>query len=101
MTGRHLSFEQWWNEVVLRDASAGELTRRAVIRSMRDQDGGAHFDETIADPAYLAAVQGRLAGFLMKDETGESQAVPFALENTMRQIAEEVRLLLRPIRRHT
>jgi hypothetical protein len=73
------------------------LTRCLLIRSMRDQDGGAHFDDEITDPTYAAAVHGKLAGFTIQITPDKLEPVPYALEVSMRQIAEELRQVLQMI----
>src|SRR4051794_20189955 len=79
--------------------SEGEhkLTRCLLVRSMRDQDGGAHFDDEITDPTYAAAIHGKLTGFNIQIAPDKMEPVPYALEVSMRQIAEEVRLVLQMI----
>jgi hypothetical protein len=43
---------------------------------MRDQDGGAHFDEELTCPAYVAAMRGELTGFLVETEPGITTLFP-------------------------
>lgn len=96
MTGRQLKFDDWWQETVLGPTTGQSLTRGAIIRSMRDQDGGAHYDARVTDSAYAAAIRGELTGFAIQDpKTGQKIPVKYALETTMRQIAEEVRIALK------
>jgi hypothetical protein len=97
MTGRSLVFQEWWDEVVLSDGQSRSLTRGQIIRGMRDQDGGAHYDEQLTDQNYIAATRGELTGFTYTDHTGQTFPVPFGLEMCMRQIAEEFRLTIRGI----
>jgi hypothetical protein len=97
-TGRRLKFDEWWNETVLNDGKNQQLTRENIIRILRDKDGGAHYDANVTDPLIAAALRGEITGFLYKDAGGKELPVPFILENTMRQIAEELRGVVRYLR---
>jgi hypothetical protein len=44
---RKLPFNDWWNETVFSDLGKNEFTRKELVRSMADQDGGAHVDPTL------------------------------------------------------
>jgi len=46
-------FADWWTRPVLRDALGHEFSRSDLVRSVADQDGGAHIDATL-NPAYAA-----------------------------------------------
>ncbi len=88
---RPLSLNDWWNEVFLKDDQGRFLTRETLIRSVRDQDGGAHLDEELSDANYKAVIAGEFGGFHYKRaEDAAGQAVPFAIETTVRQIGNEV-----------
>ena len=99
MTGRALAVEEWWDEIVLSNESGTTLTRLQIVRSMRDQDGGVHFDSALKNPAYHAASRGELSGFYVRQPTGDKIAVPDALEVTVRQMAEEFGLALNGVMR--
>jgi hypothetical protein len=50
---RSLQFHEWWeNEPVYRDADLS-LTRRGLVFSLRNQEGGAHVDAGLTDPSYI------------------------------------------------
>jgi hypothetical protein len=98
-TGRTLKFNDWWNENVLDNGKGQTLTRENIIRILRDKDGGAHYDANVTDPLIAAALQGQITGLLYKTtEEALETPVPFSVENTMRQMAEEVRQVLRHLR---
>ncbi len=61
---------------------------------MRDQDGGAHFDETLKDRNYIYAITKGVA-FFVQQENGSKAPVPNLLHTSIRQIAEEVLATLR------
>lgn len=98
MTGRSLTFSEWWNEQVLFDGTSHKLTRENVTRILRDKDGGAHYDATVTDPMVADALSGKITGFLYQTADGTKSVVPLALENTMRQMAEELRKTIRFLR---
>lgn len=91
-----IPLSEWWSEIVLRDDKGNALTRLSLIRSVRDQDGGSHVDDEITDPNYKMAVEGNFGGFHYQGPDGSTQAVPFSLECTVRQIANEVLSALHP-----
>lgn len=94
-----LGLDDWWNECVLKDQSGLALTRDTLIRSIRDQDGGAHFDSDLKDNSYRAARYGELSGFAVQDSDGNSRQMPFVVETSTRAIAGEVITALLPIAR--
>jgi hypothetical protein len=96
--GRLLKFDEWWNENVLDNGKNQRLTRENIIRILRDKDGGAHYDANVTDPLVAAALQGQITGFLYKNTDGNELPVPLSVETTMRQIAEELRQVLRYLR---
>ena len=79
-------------------AKTNNSAEKNIIRILRDKDGGAHFDANVTDPLIVAALRGEITGFLYKDAGGKELPVPFILENTMRQIAEELRGVVRYMR---
>jgi len=97
MNGRSLSYDDWWNEVVLNDGLSQALTREKIIRILRDKDGGAHYDANVSDPLVIAALKGEISGFNYQSG-GITRPVPFSLEYTMRQIAEELRRTIKHLR---
>jgi hypothetical protein len=50
---RLIQFREWWEkELIFRDGQFS-LTRKSLTFSLRNQEGGAHFDPTVSDPNYL------------------------------------------------
>jgi hypothetical protein len=95
---RHIRFHDWWEEKVVR-TNDGELSRLQVIRILRDNDGGSHFDEIITDPLVADALRGKFS-FYYRNPPEPAQPVPYFLETTMRQIAEELRATIRDLKPH-
>ena len=91
-TAPRLSLTDWWNEGVLTGSGTIKtLSRLQVIRLVRDQDGGAHLDDHIDDPTYVA-VHLNGVGFRYKPTAQSEQSLPVegAAEATIRQMAYEV-----------
>jgi hypothetical protein len=50
---RFVQFGEWWEkEIIFRDGKF-RLTRKNLTFSLRNKEGGAHFDPSIQDPNYL------------------------------------------------
>jgi hypothetical protein len=88
-TDNPLLIAGWWSEVVLRKAE-GDLSRLDIVRIMRDREGGAHLDGTIASPAYKSVLL-HGAGFdYHPSADAPSRPVENSIEAIVRQIAHEV-----------
>jgi hypothetical protein len=83
-----LPFDSWWSEIVFSDDSL-KLSRKNLVRAIRDQDGGSHFDPILRDPSYITLKE-RLPGGVMF--AGEQPSNPLAGANlvSMRQISYEL-----------
>ena len=46
-----LPVDEWWNQVVWRLMSGAELSRRSIVLTAANQDGGAHIDSKL-EPGY-------------------------------------------------
>lgn len=44
---RQLPFGEWWTEIVIQDDRRQTMTRRDLVLTMCDQDGGAHVDPSL------------------------------------------------------
>jgi hypothetical protein len=50
---KDLQFPTWWEkEIIIKDVRGG-LTRKALTYSLRDQEGGSHFDVELTDATYV------------------------------------------------
>lgn len=88
---RRLPFSDWWNEAVFKDRKHRTLTRRALARSLRDQDGGAHFDEELKDEVYVGVAKENSTGWVVVTREGRRPLDnPGAHLASMRQIAWEL-----------
>ena len=64
------TFDAWWNEIVI-DSKAehlSQITRRDVVLTLADKEGGAHLDANYDDAYYQAIKRG---GFIFKDSKEE------------------------------
>jgi hypothetical protein len=87
-----VDFDTWWNQFLYRSKGIG-LTRRELILSIADRDGGAHVDgEVTGEYANLSRVTNTNTGFTSSDESGTHNLInDIKLERVlMRQIAHEV-----------
>lgn len=85
---RALRFNDWWNETVFSDLNKNEFTRKELVRSMADQDGGAHVDPTLGEKYACLSRQGALGHSNVAVEEGAQMLRPELAG--MRQIAHEV-----------
>lgn len=87
---RMLPFTEWWEEDVIYKDHDFNLTRKQLIRTLRDQEGGSHFDDEISDENYVLLKKEVLFWF------PDLGLVPIkGLElATMRQIASELNMTL-------
>lgn len=106
-TIRHVSFGEWWGEPVFQECfykgdgkkvELGKvLTRMKLVRSLRDQDNGSHFDRSIDDRVYVNFAIARTIGIYKTDTHGNS--IPFINPHlaSMRQIAWEIEETLKSV----
>ena len=91
---RLTTFDQWWNAVVFQDSEKRQITRRGLILSVADQDGGAHVDPTLND-VYAALSRQNSLGWRIVADGKDRPADPPHL-HAVRQIAHEVLKTLIP-----
>lgn len=92
-----LQFQHWWDQTVFKRSGAS-LSRKSLVFSIRNQDGGSHIDDYIKDKAYdrMSRVgdheswipDGSFSVSQMGDEYGPPQG--YAHWVTMRQISWEL-----------
>lgn len=99
---RWLSFTEWWKEEPIFGEDSGppepssgvteererRLTREALVKSIRDQDGGAHVDPVLSDATYELLKHGQVGVEVHRG--GRQIPVEGAQLATMRQIAWEM-----------
>jgi hypothetical protein len=86
---RWVSYKAWWErEPIYRAGRDGrDWYRKNLVFSLRNQDGGSHFDAQLRDPDYLLLKAG--AGWVM-DFGGQEKPMAGVEFATTRQIAFEL-----------
>jgi hypothetical protein len=91
---RLVQFHTWWeNEKIYRDPDGFFLNRRRLVWALRDQEGGAHLDAEVTDPAYIRLSRDRRRAFVAI-ENGNERPMMEAELATMRQVAWELQRTL-------
>lgn len=85
---RWLKFEDWWHERVLRDTHKHDFTRRDIVLSIADKDGGAHVDERLDEPYHRLVNEHSISTFFISK--GVEQKFGNVEKVFARQIAWEV-----------
>ena len=89
-----LPFKAWWEEPVFVDDQRVTLTRRDLVLTAANQDGGAHVDPAL-DETYRRLAKENSLGWKVVDKDGE-HPIPLAERAAIRQIAHEVLRTLNP-----
>ncbi|XXQ53866.1 hypothetical protein ACA040_002548 [Xenophilus aerolatus] len=88
-TGRSelVAFSDWWNTPVVRDAKARTFSRLEIVKTLRDQDGGAHLDGELLE-SFADFKSGAYSGWKLRHK-GELKAIAHPHLACIRQIAHE------------
>lgn len=92
-TVKMIDFDSWWNKPVFVDKQGRELTRKDLILTAANQDGGAHVDPSI-DETY-ANLSRKGLDLIVNHGTGE-KTMDKPERVAIRQIAHEVLKTLKP-----
>lgn len=84
---RNVDFLKWWNTAIFVDLNKQEITRKDVVLSMADQDGGAHVDPVLDEPYSDLSRKNSLG--ISVGKLGE-QPMKGVEHAAIRQIAHEV-----------
>lgn len=95
LDARTVDFDTWWNGIVLVDTQRNEFSRRDIVLSLANKDGGAHVDHKI-DEAYNNLRKNNTQGWMTVDDTGRQVPAEDNVPATMRQIAHELLRTLEP-----
>jgi len=82
-------FEEWWEEIVLTDATGQKFSRKNLIEFMAEQAGGVHADPEI-DSEYETIVGENPMGALMRENGGPNLPIVGADTAVVRQVAHEL-----------
>lgn len=92
---RFLPFNEWWQAPILAINKQEMLTRKDLIMTVADQEGGAHTDISIRNPVYTGISKERRYPYRIFSPERQ-WIVPDVISPTIRQIAHEVRRTLDP-----
>ena len=81
-------FQNWWEATVINDANGTTLSRKALVLSMADQDGGAHVDPSL-NSAYAELSRNNSLGWISSDGI-TTQPMGGSERAAIRQIAHEL-----------
>ncbi len=84
---RKVSFETWWNNIIC-DKLKNTFSRKNIILSLANQDGGAHIDEGI-ERDYYKLTRENTMGWVINNNGKETQMEGVHL-SAVRQIAHEM-----------
>lgn len=85
---RPVTFDQWWNKVVIVDDQRHTITRKELVLAVANTDGGAHVDPNL-DEKYARLSRGNSLAWIWHDERGDRPMEGPELA-AVRQIAHEV-----------
>ncbi|MDB5677393.1 hypothetical protein [Sphingomonas bacterium] len=81
-------FDLWWNEAVMRDAQRRTMSRRDLVLTAANQDGGAHVDPKLNE-AYSDLAKNNSLGWNFSDSQG-SRPISGVERVSIRQIGHEI-----------
>lgn len=84
---RWLPFSEWWEEIVFVDNKKTTLSRKTLVLSIANKDGGAHVDPKLSDVYARLSRQNSLGWILTTGK--ESSAIESPERAAIRQIAHE------------
>lgn len=84
-----IPFVRWWNKIVLVDGRGNKSTRRDLVLTVCDKDGGAHVDARL-DEAYYAFSRSNSLGWKYQKDGVEQDFGGRPELASIRQIAYEV-----------
>ena len=86
-----VSFDVWWGKIVVVDLERHEFSRRDLVLTLADTDGGTHVDPDIPEKYYLLTRENSLGW-----TNGYNVPVLAIALASVRQIAHEMLKTLRP-----
>jgi hypothetical protein len=90
-----VDFDTWWNMVVIRDEVENTFSRRDLVLTMANRDGGAHVDPVLTTKYAMLSRQHSL-GWQSRIEPQPYEPIPHPERVAVRQIAHEVLKSLDP-----
>jgi SEC-C motif len=93
ITEKWVNFDEWWNAQIFRDVDGSGVTRKKLILTAANQDGGAHVDHRL-DEDYYSFATGKLGIQIISNGSDIPMEGPHRA--AIRQIAHEVLRTLIP-----
>lgn len=87
-------FESWWNDPVFKMGKSGTLSRRLLVLTAANQDGGAHVDPNLDEAYYRLSHENRLGVHF--GPAGNVSPMGNPVKAAIRQIAHELLKTLKP-----
>lgn len=91
--GRQLPFDEWWNQTVFIDNQGRHISRKMVVLTAANQDGGAHVDPAL-DAVYADLAKNNSLNWFSGGQT--PAPIPAPERAAIQQIAHEVLKTLEP-----
>lgn len=86
----YIGFDEWWNKLIYYDPINGnELTRKLLILTLANKDGGAHVDKDIDNQTYVDLTKNNAFGWKATINGNEIDTTK-ALYSMVRQVSFEV-----------
>lgn len=94
---REVSFDEWWNEIVFKDQGGDAVSRKDLILTAANQDGGGHVDPALDGQYDKLVRENSLGWFVAKGADGIGEPMGDPTKAAIRQIAYEALHVLRPL----
>ncbi len=91
----YIDFDNYWNETIFIDNKGNKFSRKDIVLSVADQDGGSHVDP-ILDKKYANLSRQNSMGWMSGDDQGHWVSVKGVELAAIRQIAHELLRTLVP-----
>ncbi|MFK3797203.1 SEC-C metal-binding domain-containing protein [Pseudomonas sp. NPDC088444] len=85
-----VDFDKWWSATVFVDSSKRPLSRKDLVLSMADKDGGAHVDPELNGVYADLSRKNSLGALFMASGESQGQPIDGAERAAIRQIGHEV-----------
>ncbi|MFC1938028.1 hypothetical protein ACFLWY_05690, partial [Chloroflexota bacterium] len=92
-----VSFNEWWDKIVLMDYAGNIFTRCSLIKTLADKEGGAHVDRELPED-YVNLIKNNSMSITYVTRRGgitEERAMGNPVLHSVRQVAHEVIKTLR------
>jgi hypothetical protein len=91
---RDVSFNHWWEEIVIKDGAGQRFSRKDLIMAMANKEGGSHVDPQL-DDKYAKLARFNSQGWQVQTGEIKSPLDNSVVAATVRQIAHELSVSIR------